>query len=292
MIIGVDIGYSSTKTSEGTIFRSQYSVGDSISECTRIEIDGVSYGIGVGNGTLDANKINSDLNRVCLFSALAMSSPADHFQLVTGLPVGQYEQRKDEFQSAIEKASSARVYYNGTKRNICIDRVKIYPQGVGALVTQRITGNAIVLDIGSRTTDIALFEMDGSTRRMVARSTVFVGAFQLYSAAVSAANRIYNLDLQPDCGEALVRDDLYVYGEQKSKAFLNSLCMDLLDPICREMDLTFHASTTPIYLCGGGAHIFGRYIKNRYGRVSMIENPQFANANGFRKVGEKMWLLG
>lgn len=289
MIVGVDIGYSTTKTSEGISFLSKISSDDQISGNDTITVDGKAYAIGVGSGTLDVDKINSELTRVCLFTALAMSSNENTFSVVTGLPIGQFQALKDSFKSSIETASRATVIYHGSRREININRVKVYAQGAGALLSQHIPGNAIIIDIGSRTTDIALFEVENGKRTLSRSTTLFAGVMSLYSDVVQAANRQYKLSLLPSYGESIMRDDLIVDGIIRSKEFVHAICRDHLEQLFYELDLNYPARTTPIYLCGGGAYTLGRYIKARYPATKIMEQSQFANAIGFAKVGEKIW---
>lgn len=289
MIIGVDIGYSSTKTSEGKLFESKISEVDNISECETITIDGKKYSVGKGIGTVEVNKVDNELTRVCLFSALAMSSYASNFKLVTGLPISQYESQGDKLKQMIEDRKKARIIYNNYGRDIIVDTVKIYPQGAGALFAYNIRGNAILVDIGSRTIDIALFEVHENKRMLIKSVTLYSGVLPLYSKVVDEVNKRFDTGLNISYGEQLLRNELIIDGEHQSKHFIKDVCIQHLSELFAELDLNYPIRTTPIYLVGGGAYILGDYIKLKYKRVVVLENAQFANAVGFKKVGEKIW---
>lgn len=289
MIIGIDIGYSSTKTSEGIIFDSAYSKSDGLQSGIEIKINDVNYIVGVGSSCYDVNKINTELTKVCLFTALALSSDDSNFDVVTGLPIAQYKTQQSEFEQYISNNNACEVVYNGVKRVIKINKCKVYAQGAGALYSQYIDGNAIIVDIGSRTCDIALFQISNSKRSLSKYSTLYCGMFQLYSNVISAVNNKFNLSLSPDYAETILCDGLKLNGEFQSLDFLIPIYKNHINELCKELDINYPVQAVPLYLCGGGADILFNVLKQKYSNCMIISDSQFANANGFRKVGEKIW---
>ena len=290
MIIGVDIGYSTTKTSEMVLFQSKVGEPDILNDTANINIDGIKYAIGSGERCIDVNKVDSKITRVLLFAALAMSSPIEsHFKVVTGLPVGQFKAQSDQLKKSIMAKPYSMVAFRGIERTISIDDVKIYAQGAGALFSQSIDGPAIIVDIGSRTCDIAYFSVSNGKRSLEKYSTLFSGMYNLYSAIAASVNAQFDLSLPADFSEQILSSGIIVDGKEYGLEPIKGVLAGFLSDIVTELDLNYPIRSTPVFICGGGAAILGKLFCKKYPHSRIMSNSQFANAIGFRKVGEKIW---
>lgn len=101
MIKGLDNGYLYTKDNELNIFPSAFSVEDKVvSNAISITIDNKQYYTGIGKSTVELDKTNLEITKICILTNLAMSNDKE-FYLVVGLPVGQYKEQKDKFKEII-----------------------------------------------------------------------------------------------------------------------------------------------------------------------------------------------
>lgn len=289
-ILGVDVGYTYTKTSEGVIFPSKIAEADTISTGDKITIGNKSYFIGTGISTFDLNKIDSEVFKVCLIASIAKSTPDNDVKVVVGLPIGQYQNQKDQLEKMLEENKTVKITYDGEERTLNIKDFKVYAQGAAALYSQKISGDAIIVDIGGMTTDIAFFEINGNTRRVTFSSTVFkCGTLTLYSKVIQAVNEHFTLSLESSDGEAILRDGLAVDGIKQDVGFIKPIIIEHVNRIIDELHVNYPCKIKPIYLCGGGSLILGEVIKREFPNASYMNDAQFANAKGFKEVGLKVW---
>lgn len=291
MIIGVDVGYSTTKTSSGVLFDSKAGLSDGLLGGKAIAINGIAYTVGDGANCMDVNRVDSELFRVCLIAAIALSDENEtDFKVVTGLPIGQYKSQKHNLSKVININRCSSVTINGKHRNITISDHFVYAQGAGALFASNIKGNAIIVDIGSRTCDIALFTVSSGTRNLSKYSTLFCGMYGLYTKAITAINMRFGLSLPPEYCEQVFSNGLVLDGEKQPIDFLQPVFASYLNDLINELSINYPVRNVPVYLCGGGAYVLGGILKRKFPHCSVMENAQFSNADGFRKVGEKTWM--
>lgn len=291
MIIGVDVGYSFTKTSTGVLFDSKVGMSDGLGGGRIITIDGKTYTIGYGANCMEVNRVDNELVRVCLIAAIALSDENEtDFKVVTGLPIGQYKDQKDRLYQMLNANRCFTVSVNGKSRIIYISDVFVYAQGAGALFANDIDGDAIIVDIGSRTCDIALFTVSSGTRNLSKYSTIYSGMYGLYTRAITSINNRFNLSLPPEYAEQIFLNGLMVDGEDQQIDFLQPVLSDYLNDLVNELLVNYPARNVPLYLCGGGAYILGGVIKRKFPHCSVMPDAQFSNADGFRKVGDSLWL--
>lgn len=290
-IIGADLGYTYTKTSDMVIFPSKYTEVQPLLGGRKLKIDGSSYYVGDGNGTVELNKIDSDVTKVCLFYALGKSRiDANGVKLVTGLPIAQYQKHKDEFKKMLlDNRYKTIAVDDSPEKRIYIDDVKIYPQGAGALYGQNVTTDAIVVDIGGRTVDIAYFSITDNIRKLEKSGTLYSGTLALYSEIASTVNARYDLSLNENEAQRILTQGLTINGESQDVLFLKPVLSDHIKNICEHIRVNYPANTTPIYLCGGGALLLQKVFEQQFKNIKMLENSQFANALGFKRVGEAIW---
>lgn len=290
MIIGVDAGYYATKTSEGIVFPSRISTVENIlGENNNIVIDNKRYTVGEGEVTVDFNKINNELTKVCILYALAKSSPGVDFDIVTGLPVDQFKNQKDELKEMLQGVRINRIEVGGQKRTIIINKVEVFPQGAGALYSTSIDGDVVLVDIGGRTVDICYFEVVSGKRKLVKHSTIYEGTLSLYSKIVNLINTKYETDLKLEDGEKVLRNGLEIFGVKQNLVFLRDIIHEHCERITKELILNYPVKTSKVPIAGGGGMLLKGVIESKIPNCTLIPYAQFANANGFKKVGESLW---
>ena len=290
MIIGVDAGYYATKTSEGIIFLSRISTQESIlNEGNIVMIENKNYTVGEGEMTVELNKINEEITKVCILYALAKSSNETDFDVVTGLPVGLYLKQKDELKKMLLSNRLNTIEINKRRRPIIINNIEIFPQGAGALYSSGIDGDVILVDIGGRTVDICCFETTSNKRKLTKYSTILEGTLGLYSKVINIINSKYETNLRIEDGEKILKYGLEIYGQKQDLSFLRNIIEEHVEKILKELILNYPIKTTKVVLSGGGAYLLKNFIEKKIPNISVLPNAQFANAIGFKKVGESIW---
>lgn len=279
VIIGTDLGYSFTKDSNGNMFRSLMAKEKpAVTSAMEVNIDGKNYYVGTGSGTVNVNKTNSELTKVLLLTDLWLNKGTD-YKIVTGLPIGQFNKQKEQLKQSILSWNHSRV----SGKQIIISDVLIFPQAAGALYSQNIHDDCIVVDVGGRTTDIGLFEYPNGKATLINSSTVFKGMEGVSSEVVKAVNEKFELSLEPRHGEHILRKGLSVDGETKDVSFICGIASNYFEPVWTELKLNYPIRTTNVFYCGGGAKILSQQLKIKNSLV--LSNSQFANALGFYRVG-------
>ncbi|SHJ03857.1 ParM/StbA family protein [Lutispora thermophila] len=295
MIIGVDQGYSHTKTSEGSIFPSKISTESyMIGESTEVKIDGKSYLVGEGNIEVELNKVNKELTRVCILTALAQSGEHQEYQVVTGLPIGLYKTQRGQLKEMLLSNRRVELEYNRQKRILSITKAEVFPQAAGVfyMIDRREYedyNTVVITDIGGRSVDFALFEQINKKWKLTRYSTIMEGTLTLYSKIINLINSRYELALKVEDGETILRKGLQIYGEKQDLSFIKAIIADHIEAIYRELYLKYPIKTSKHIIAGGGAYLFKDIIERKIPRTVLVPNAQFANAIGFKKVGEALW---
>jgi len=289
MIKGLDVGYAYTKDNEKRIFRSAITQVDKIvSGAIKITIDGTTYYVGTGRGTVAVDKTDSELAKVCMLTNLAMST-GNEFYIVTGLPIAQFKDQKEKLREALLKYRKSRVEIGGAPKEITIHDVTIFPQAIGALYSQSIRDDALIIDIGGRTVDVAFLEYDNHQFSLQKSDTWYKGMLCLYSNVIDEINRKFNLTLEPQNAERILVKGLELFGKQQDLSFLKNVIEEHIAPIVDEITLNYPASTTRMYLCGGGANLMAGVFRKHFPHLEVMPDCQFANAIGFYKVGLQIY---
>jgi plasmid segregation protein ParM len=285
MIKGLDHGYLYTKDNDKRIFKSAFSRVDS--PMSDIIIDGKDYCVGYGNMTVEVDKTDQEINKVCTIYNLALTGPGEYY-LVVGLPIGQFKLQRDKFNKMIMSYNDCHVVYKEQDFRFHINDVLVFPQGAGALMSiGQLNGDYIVFDIGGLTIDIGWIEMNNGAPVMQKYDTWYKGIQKLYSDIIHEVNNRFNMTLEPKYAERIFVNGLTIDGEKQDISFLQPTLLRYLEPILSEFQLNYPSKTTQILLCGGGASVLYGAFKSRFKSVLLLSDSQFANAIGYYKVGCK-----
>lgn len=221
-IVGLDLGYTYTKTNTGVIFPSKITQVEPIMGGNSIFLKDKTYYVGDGKGTLEINKIDEVITDVCLMYALSKCYDGSDFDIVTGLPISQYKTQKNQMKRMLLNHDKTYITVNDCVYPISIRNAEVYPQAAGALQSANILSDAIVIDIGGRTVDIAYFDYLSDKRKLVNSSTLFGGMLALYSRIIEAVNLKYDTTLPVEYAEKILTRGLMYKGEMQDISFFKT----------------------------------------------------------------------
>jgi len=288
---GLDHGYLYTKDSDLRMFRSAFiKSGVNIGGIPFLQINGVGYSaVGIGDGNLEFDKSDSEMNRVTTFTDLCLDGD-NEYNLVVGLPISQYKAQCNKFKQIIMDYNKCEVIFKGRKMNIKINNVFVIPQGVGALLSlNEKLNDAIIFDWGSLTIDIAriIFDSDGNPV-IKDYDTWIEGIQKIYGKLINKVNETYNLTLDISEAENILVNGLYINGISVSLDFLTSTIEAFIAPKLRDFKFNYPVAITPIYLAGGVFEIklIVDIMLSHFPHAKVIPNSQRANAIGFGRFAE------
>ena len=279
-IVGIDVGYSFTKTSTGMIFPSRITTAEPMLGYSRTLRRGETlYYVGTGTGTVSMNKSDEDVTAVLTLYALCGSVEGRSCRVVVGLPIGHYKTQRDALRAAVMRLSG-QVEYNGQPVQITIEDAYVYPQGLLA-----VDGDYVSVDIGGCTVDIAYVE-DGE---IAYSKTLYDGMQTLHGKIMDAVNAKYESKLPDDYAHRILTEGLFVRGKAQDVSFLKPIYQAHVESIVQEIRRSTPAKMASIYVTGGGASILHEAIKARIPEAELIPESQFSNAEIYQMVGEQVW---
>lgn len=282
MIKGLDVGYSYTKDSSSNIFKSSYSNYDSsITDSKALVIDDKTYYVGSGKTISDMDKTDTEMNKVCTIYNLVKNNTTDVFMCV-GLPIAQYKAQRDKLKETIMSYNKCCVMYDNKPQRILIRDVCVAMQGIASLYTLgKLDGEYIVVDVGGLTVDVSLVEFGTGYSTLKKKDTWYKGIRTLYSTIVEMVNNNFEIKLDNEYAEKILRHGLKVNGTNVDLSFLKPFLNGYLDEIIEDIKLRYPTETAPIVLTGGGTILLENSFKKRFKNVKLIPNAQFANAIGY-----------
>lgn len=288
MIIGVDLGTHSVKTSEGVRFSSKISKYEQFNEENKINYNGEDIYIGEGEFSTDWNKSQKENTLPLLYAAIYKSTEENINQIVLSLPIQQFKRNKDKLIQLVKDNRIAKV----NDRNILIEDVTVAPEGASAYYT--INKNSkdkigekqlIIVDIGGRTTDICIFE----NKKITDVKTIPFGMLNVYQEIINFINNRYTEEFKLEEAEDIIKNGLFLNGVQQDIRFIQPILKNKFDSIFKELQLRFNVNKGYVYLTGGGSYTFEKAFKKRLNNVLLSDDPIYDNAKGNRKLGEKKW---
>lgn len=279
-IVGIDVGYSFTKTSTGMIFPSKITTAEPMMGYGRtLKWNNTLYYVGTGIGTVSMNKTNEDVTAVLTLYALCGSLEGQSANVVVGLPIDLYKAQRESLRASVMKLSGT-VEYNGEQKQITIEDCEVYPQGL-----LPVEGDYVSVDIGGCTVDIVYIEQS----EVKYKRTMYQGMQSLYGKIVRKINEMYESKHEDDYAERVLIDGLYVKGKKVDISFLNPIFSEHVESIVQEVKKSTPAKMASIYITGGGASILHEAIKAKLPDAMLWENGQFSNAEVYQSVGEEIW---
>lgn len=289
MIIGVDLGNYAVKTSEKVHFLSKVSEMDNFTGDNKIIYNGQSLYIGEGEFSTDWNKSQKESTLPLLFAAIEKSTSDNINQVVVGLPIQQYKANKEELKELINNNRCVCI----NNRRMIITGIEVAPEGASVyynmpLDVREEIGNKqfIVIDIGGRTTDVSVF----INKKIVDVKTIPTGMLNIYQDIIDHINSNYTENFTLEDGEVVLREGLFLNGENKDVSFIRPILQKHFNSIYKELQLKFNLNKGYVYLTGGGSNFLKLAFKNRLNNLIVSQNSIFDNAIGFKRIGEQLWL--
>ncbi|MDU1279240.1 MAG: ParM/StbA family protein [Clostridium sp.] len=271
MILGVDLGNYYTKSSKGVSFLSKVSFIGGIENKDFIKTDNKKIYLGEGEFDTEYRKAYRGNLINLLQGAIEKSSTDRNNKVVVGLPLSQYKADKEYLINRILQSK-------------LVTDVEVVPEGV---LTVPNNYEGIIIDIGGRTTDICLLEVEGSKRRIKRPTSLAKGVMNLESDFVNYINSSYGLDLKQDDAQRIIRNGLTIYGEKKEVSM--DIFKEFVESIVRNVQVDYSLKTNNVVLIGGGADKLYTAFKNRIPQAYLVRDPFMANALAYEKYGREIF---
>jgi len=338
LLVGNDLGYGQVKTVSGSM-RSRFlsAVGTPVSDFGRVAAvttekelleslaltyDGKKYYVGhnaivnTRNGrlTLRQNKAESEDNKIKFIMALALFTTEDQeyaeFDVITGLPVLEYKNQKDQLYNMIfnyGRPFEFTMHYGpkAVKKTIKIKNIKIISQGEGAfydfvldgegkLVKERaalVGGTVMVVDVGYRTTDIVTMENGRYIEPL--SNQINNGINQVHQEILRLIMERLNIKKELKDMDEIVRSGKLFHNMKEYN--VSKIIEDAARPFAEDIVDNLYTVTNDqlgsmqrVLLGGGGGQIILPYVRTLLDgiiEVSLLEDSEFCNASGYYKYG-------
>lgn len=287
MILGIDLGNFAIKTSAGLSIESKTKPGMGILTTSPvIEYANKQFILGEGEFCTEYRKVRKDNYLELLFAAIALSTTDKNNKIVLGLPVSQFKNDKAELINLVIQKREMTGIINGESRTIFIEDIEVYPEGIGAVPS---SFEGIVVDIGGRTTDICQISRTNGKRKIENAFSEPLGMLNLYSDFIKNLNNNHSLDLKINDAERILKKGLKIKGQVIDISIEKAVFREYVEKIINKLRIEYSVDTLDVALVGGGAMLLGRPFIKRLPQSFVVDNSVLANANTFKKVGEKLW---
>ncbi|EGT4047034.1 ParM/StbA family protein [Clostridioides difficile] len=296
--LGIDIGNYAVKTSTDDIFESKVTeVKNFGSDSDSIKIGNKTYYLGEGDEEINIVKYEKENFLPLLLGAICRNTDDEIVDLGLGLPVKQFAGLRKNLIEKLQGKEYHVEFTRGnetTKRDITIRSIQTFPEGVtGYLyyakdIVGQIAGRDVVLvDIGGKTTDIALVQGNKATDPY----SVNVGTINIYDAIKKSLEMderfLGKVEIKREKIQDYIDKGFYLNGEKQDIKKNIDASVGLFKQIYNELKLNYPISTSAVVVMGGGAKLLGEaFKKNIPGIIVMsdVDKHVFANAKGYKKM--------
>lgn len=219
--------------------------------------------------------------------------------LVTGLPLADYQRDKAALRDRL--LGEHRFTREGRRAQVFrVEQVRVVPQAWGAVLAALLDergrivqpdlacSKVAVLDIGGHTVNYlavdGLSDVPGESRGAERGAWTVVRAVRdLFDAEHPGLARLHDHQVM----QAILDGFVYDAGQQVD---LRPVVQPILDDIGQEIVDTAgqywgHDAATfrQVLVCGGGAHLWGPYVRRAFRQAVVLDAPEYANARGFHR---------
>lgn len=294
MRLGLDIGNYQVKTSEGIIFDSKITTEKYFgTEADKITISNKTYYLGEGNFEIEARKFDKENFIPLVLGAICKSTDADLIDLAIGLPIIQFKDKniRTELINLLQ-GNTYKVVYNNIPTTKIIRSVQVFPEGISGYLYLKSKGllnevgdrDSILIDIGGKTTDIALIKNNKAT----IPTSISIGTIDIYYAIAKALReKYYDAKIDVEKIQDYLDKGFYYKGELQDISFAINTTKVLFKQIYDELKINYSIEIDAVVVMGGGAKILGSiFKKNIKGIIVMnnIDRDVFANAKGYKML--------
>lgn len=287
MILGVDVGSYSVKSSKGITFLSKLTKYGGFEENSDyIVINSDKWYLGEGDFDTEYRKAYRKSFINLMYAAIALSTDEVYNNVVVGLPLSQYKEDRDYLRNIILQNSDKNLIINDVSKRIVINDIEVVPEGIAA-VNDSFEG--IVIDIGGRTTDICLITNEFNKRKINKPYSLPLGVLNLENDFISVINNTYALDLFPEDTQRILDKGLKIYGQEKEIDFAMEVYKKFVNKVMSILQVDYPIKTHNIALTGGGAEILQKPLIKRLPNAELIKDGYFSNAIGYEFLGKEIW---
>ena len=294
MKIGIDIGNYQIKTSENIIFDSKVTTEKFFgTDADKLTLSNKTYYLGEGNLEIEARKFDKENFLPLLLGAICKSTDADTIDLALGLPIIQFKDKETRTELInMLQGNSYKVVYNNIPSTKFIRSVQVFPEGLSGYLYLKNQGllnavgyrDAILIDVGGKTTDIALIKNNKATLP----TSVNVGTIDIYySIAKALRERYYDAKIDVEKIQDYLDKGFYYKGEKQDITFAINTTKVLFKQIYDELKINYSIETEAVVVIGGGAKILGSAFKKNIPGIIIMENIDrdiFSNAKGYKML--------
>lgn len=291
MIIGIDRGSAYVKNSNKQQFKSTVKlVSDDIiidKNQILVEYKNSKYIIGEeGNYATDLMKSQNEDTLLLILTMLAQEPTTFlNIDLITGLPIGLYSNQKQGMKELLQNTTHT-IIFNNKRKIINIRRCEIFPEGAGVFYSQDQYTNALIIDVGGLSIDVALFE----NRKLKKYSTYPLGVMKMYNKLANKINGKYDLSLDGWETEQVINNGLTIDGQVANvDSIINNIKEEHIQNIINRLKLDYDLKMIPNILLAGGGSIIHEELKSHFVQATIIKNSQYANAIGYKSVGKALF---
>lgn len=166
-IIGFDNGYQFGKTAQTLFSNGVYALGKvepSVKEHS-LKYERRFYKVGEGRAIITEDKVSDENARLLTMIAVAKElffkgiTKADII-LAVGLPFSDYGREKKRMLTYYEQKPILKFEFEGIRYDVNINRIFVFPQCYSAVAPRlgNMKGDYLVVDVGSKTTDVVYLE--------------------------------------------------------------------------------------------------------------------------------------
>jgi len=292
-VIGFDNGYQFGKTAQSLFDNGVYAMGTvepTVKEHS-LKYGRKYYKVGEGRAAITEDKVSDENARLLTMVAIAKELGAEGIQkaeviLAVGLPFSDYGREKKALLEYYRQKPTLKYEYEGIRYDVTISRIFVFPQCYSAIAPRlaNMKGDYLVVDIGSKTTDVLLLKNGMPVERrsitvekaMVKWMKQIQGRLQIQYGKNVPESEILKVVLKKD--SFLPRNQVN-HVRETLRELIHGLELELME---REFDLQY---TNVIYV-GGGAVAVKNFSEPRTNVA--FDTDIHANARGYEFLAMQM----
>ncbi|QXE20468.1 ParM/StbA family protein [Clostridium sp. 001] len=248
----------------------------------RVEIDGFITYLTIGEFSKEYDKTNKENLITQIMYGICMANALDKTidtKVSILLPIMQMA-NKQKLMNLLNKYKNLSFKFNGKDRTVNIKDTLILPEGYASyfsLTQEQKKGDICILDIGSRTINIAIFE----NGKIVKLQTVKLGSYDFYTKIKNIENKDY---VEEDI-QRLINNEIITVDPKEYIAFLDNI-LNAIKPYV-------NINTYKVYWTGGTSLMLKEQIESLKFKSSIVlENAETSNVTGAWEAAKKVWNCG
>ena len=321
MNIGIDVGYAYTKALCSGASEIIFPSVTCVPTTSMMNLDGarmsliqygkaqlttaeyaVTYG---GQRTESPDWVLGDEWKALLYTAIARTNfVRTRGVLVTGLPVADYARLKDKLRNSL--LIDHTFTHNGKYYTFAPADVRVVPQAWGPILSLIFDwkGNKIadlqderiaIIDIGGKTTN--LLSVDGLMDVPAETKGLDLGTWHIIKAVRDFFDREHpGLNHLSDHRIVRAVRDGYIHYTSKNRVALRTV----ITPVVERMGNQIIEKAQQYWgqgvlthqrmlVTGGGAYLLGKHIKKAFPHATVVDRPEFGNAQGYANFAAWVW---